>query len=134
MEVNTNQAAELQLQMDRISRKIDFLFDRLGIAYSDGDVPVYVLQARELVRLGRDSDAIRVIREHTAVGMLEARSIVEDLAKRLGRTQINLESVVPPQGLSGATTGVGVSADPLNQAAVEEAWRRAVRESEAQRL
>jgi hypothetical protein len=132
MEITTNQIAELRLQIDRLSRKVDFLYDQLEIAYSDGDVPLYVVQARELVRIGRDSEAVRVIREHTAVGMLEARSIVEDLAQRLGRTHVNLESVVPPQGVAGATPSV--AADATTQAAVEDAWRRAVRESEAQRL
>jgi hypothetical protein len=125
-----NKFAELVVQLDRISRKLDYLYRHIGLEYADESVPVYVLRAQEMVRDGRDNEAIKIVREHTAVGMLEARAIVEDMARRIGRMSLHIESVVPPAGVAGARSGI----DELGtQAAVEEAWRRAVRESEAQR-
>lgn len=76
--------AELRQAHERLRRKVDFLFDRLGLVYTDQDVPLYVLHAQELIRAGQYGDALRVIREHTAVGIPEARAIIVDLSKRLG--------------------------------------------------
>jgi hypothetical protein len=125
-----NNFAELAVQLDRISRKLDYLYRHVGLEYADESIPVYVLRAQEMVRDGRDNEAIKIVREHTAVGMLEARAIVEDMARRIGRMSLHIESVVPPAGVAGARSGIDESG---NQAAVEAAWRRAVRESEAQR-
>ncbi len=80
----TAEIAELRQQNERLRRRVDFLFDRLGLSYTDQDVPLYVLHAQELIRAGQYGDALRVIREHTAVGIVEARSIIVDLSKRLG--------------------------------------------------
>jgi hypothetical protein len=73
---------EMKLAIDRLNRKLDFIFKHLAIQYPDDSVPVYVLEAQEYIRLGRDSDAVKVVREHTAVGIIEARAIVEDLGRR----------------------------------------------------
>jgi hypothetical protein len=127
-----NKFAELRVMLDTISRKLDYLYRHVGLEYADESVPVYVLRAQEMVRDGRDSEAIKIVREHTAVGMLEARAIVEDMARRIGRMALHIESVVPPAGVAGAPDFIGNSGG--NQTAVEDAWRRAVRESEAQRL
>ncbi len=127
-----NKFAELMVMLDKISRKLDYLYRHVGLEYADESVPVYVLRAQEMVRDGRDTEAIKIVREHTAVGMLEARAIVEDMARRIGRTQLHIESVVPPVGVAGARSIIDETG--RNQAAVEEAWRRAVRESDAQRL
>ena len=81
---HTAELAELRQTNERLRRKIDFLFDRLGLAYTDQDVPLYVLHAQELIRAGQYGDALRVIREHTAVGIVESRAIVVDLSRRLG--------------------------------------------------
>ena len=122
-----NSNAELRVLLDRLSRKVDYIYRHVGLEYADETVPVYVLRAQELVREGRDSEAIKIVREHTAVGMVEARAIVEDLAHRIGRLTLHIESVVPPVGVAGARSGIDESLG--NQAAVEDAWRRAVRES-----
>jgi hypothetical protein len=127
-----NKFAELTVMLDKISRKLDYLYRHIGLEYADESVPVYVLRAQEMVREGRDNEAIKIVREHTAVGMLEARAIVEDMARRIGRMQLHIESVVPPAGVAGARSVIGDTG--ASQAAVEDAWRRAVRESDAQRL
>ncbi len=76
--------AELRQTNERLRRKLDFLYDRLGLVYTDDHVPLYVLHAQELIRAGQFGDALRVVREHTAVGIREARAMIADMAARLG--------------------------------------------------
>ena len=84
LEDPTAELAELRQANERLRRKLDFLFDRLGLVYADDDVPLYVLHAQELIRAGQYGDALRVVREHTAVGIREARAMTIDMAARLG--------------------------------------------------
>ncbi len=88
---------ELRQVIDRLSRKIDYLYRAMGVPYPDDDLPGYVLQARELILLDRDSEAVKVVREHTAVGIVEARSIVEDMRRRLRRNPIEAPVITPQQ-------------------------------------
>ena len=82
--IESTELAELRQANERLRRKLDYLFDRLGLVYTDDDVPLYVLHAQELIRAGKYGDALRVIREHTAAGIVEARAMTVDLARRLG--------------------------------------------------
>ncbi len=94
--IESTELAELRQANERLRRKLDFLFDRLGLVYTDDDVPLYVLHAQELIRAGQYGDALRVIREHTAVGIVEARAMTVDLARRLGAplpTEVQLGTV-----------------------------------------
>jgi hypothetical protein len=84
---NRPDLSETRLLVERLQKKVDYLFRQLGLAYPDEDLPLYVLEARELVLQNRDEDAVRVVREHTAVGILEARAIVEDMRRRLSRAK-----------------------------------------------
>jgi hypothetical protein len=88
---------ELRQVIDRLSRKIDYLYRAMGIPYPDDDLPGYVMQARELILLDRDSEAVKVVREHTAVGIVEARAIVEDMRRRLRRGPVEHPVVTPQQ-------------------------------------
>lgn len=80
------QNAELRQMIERLTRKLDYLYRSMGVQYPDDDLPLYVLEAREYVLQNRDAEAIKVVREHTAVGILEARAIVDDMRRRLART------------------------------------------------
>lgn len=88
---------ELRQVIDRLSRKIDYLYRAMGVPYPDDDLPGYVMQARELILLDRDSEAVKVVREHTAVGIVEARAIVEDMRRRLRRGPVELAVITPQQ-------------------------------------
>jgi hypothetical protein len=88
---------ELRQVIDRLSRKIDYLYRSLGVPYPDDDLPGYVMQARELILLDRDAEAVKVVREHTAVGIVEARSIVEDMRRRLRRAPVDGPTTTPAQ-------------------------------------
>jgi hypothetical protein len=85
------QAVELRQMLERLSRKLEYLYRELNVKYPDDDVPMYVIEAREYVLQGRDADAVKIVREHTAVGIVEARTIVEDLRRRLARTAAPME-------------------------------------------
>jgi hypothetical protein len=93
---------ELRQVIDRLSRKIDYLYRAMGVPYPDDDLPGYVMQARELILLDRDSEAVKVVREHTAVGIVEARAIVEDMRRRLRRSPVDTPVVTPRQGQEAA--------------------------------
>ena len=77
------QGVELRQQIDRLTRKLEYLYRELSISYPDDHVPMYVIEAREFVLQGRDADAVKIVREHTAVGIVEARQIVEDLRRHM---------------------------------------------------
>lgn len=79
---------ELRQVVDRLSRKVDFLYRTFGVPYPDDDLPGYVMQARELILLDRDAEAVKVVREHTLVGIVEARAIVDDMRSRLKRAPV----------------------------------------------
>ncbi len=112
----TADLAELRQANERLRRKLDFLYDRLGLVYTDDDVPLYVLHAQELIRSGQYADALRVIREHTAVGILEARAMTIDMATRLG--------VATPtdEQLGAATTHSAWDDQPAAASATPSHW------------
>ena len=83
MQDHTPQIAELRQLVDRLSSKIEYLYRELNVRYLDENVPLYVLQAQEMVRTGRDSEAIKIVREHTAIGIVEAREVVAMMMERL---------------------------------------------------
>ena len=127
----TSSVAELKQTIDRLARKLDFLYRHLRVDYPDEAVPVYVLEAQELVRVGRDTEAIKIVREQTAVGIIEARAIIEDMARRVGRTLQQPEPVVPPT--IGVVAADSVMPSSQDQAATDAAWRAAVRAATANR-
>jgi hypothetical protein len=94
---------ELRQVIDRLSRKIDYLYRSMGVPYPDDDLPGYVMQARELILLDRDTEAVKVVREHTAVGIVEARAIVEDMRRRLKRSPVDGPIATPEQTQQAAT-------------------------------
>lgn len=112
---HTAELAELRQTNERLRRKIDFLFDRLGLTYTDQDVPLYVLHAQELIRAGQYGDALRVIREHTAVGIVESRAIVVDLSRRLG-------APIPTEEQLGTSSHRAWSDNNASDTSFESTW------------
>ncbi len=113
LEDPTTELAELRQANERLRRKLDFLFDRLGLVYTDDDVPLYVLHAQELIRAGQYGDALRVVREHTAVGIREARAMTIDMATRLGVP-------VPTDEQLGAVTTRNAWEEPASDPAIDD--------------
>ncbi len=75
---------DLKGDIERLERKLDYLFRHLHIDYVESDLPGYMLEATQLVRFGRREDAMKLIREYTAVGLIEARQQVEQIARNIG--------------------------------------------------
>jgi hypothetical protein len=75
---------DLKGDIERLERKLDYLFRHLHIEYVESDLPGYMLEATQLVRFGRREDAMKLIREYTAVGLIEARQQVEQIARNIG--------------------------------------------------
>jgi hypothetical protein len=74
----------LRGDIERLERKLDFLFRHLHLDYIESDLPSYMLEATQLIRFGRQDDAIKLIREYTAVGIVEARAQVEQISRNIG--------------------------------------------------
>jgi hypothetical protein len=75
---------DLKGDIERLERKIDFLFRHLHIDYVESDLPGYMLEATQLIRFGRRDDAMKLICEYTAVGLVEARLQVEQISRNIG--------------------------------------------------
>jgi hypothetical protein len=119
--IQSAELVELRQANERLRRKLDFLYQKLGLEYTDEDVPLYVLHAQELIRAAQYGDALRVIREHTAVGIVEARAMTVDLAVRLGApipTEVQLGTVsshnpwAEPSAPAASTSPTGWTVGP----------------------
>ena len=84
MELNYSDPDTLKLLLDRLERKIDNLYRHLGVTYEASTLPTYMSDAAELVRRGKDTEAVKIIREYTATGLIEARQMVEQIKRNLG--------------------------------------------------
>ena len=76
--------AELKRHLERLERKVDFVFRHLHVEYVESDLPSYMLEATTLIRNSRNDEAVKMIREYTAVGIAEARAQVEQIQRNLG--------------------------------------------------
>ncbi len=80
--------ADLKQDIERLERKVDYLFRRFDVSYTESDLPSYMLEATQFIRHGRRDEAIKLIREYTAVGLLEAREQVEQIERNLGLLKV----------------------------------------------
>jgi hypothetical protein len=76
--------ADLKGDIERLERKMDFLFRHLHLDYIESDLPSYMLEATQLIRFGHRDEAVKLIREYTAVGIVEARQQAEQIARNIG--------------------------------------------------
>ena len=56
----------------------------IDLEYFESDLPGFMLEATQLIRKGRREEAMRLIREYTAVGLIEARAQVEQIERNIG--------------------------------------------------
>jgi hypothetical protein len=80
---------------------------------------LYVRDATRLIREHRMNEAVRLVVEHTAVGLAEARIMVEDLAMRVrtgARTTAQASQVLGPSS-AGATVVASSATRPAPPAA-----------------
>jgi len=77
---STSEVGRISLQLAELEKKVQFLFDHLGVAYAPAEEP-YLTEARALLADGKEGDAVRVVREATGLGLVEAKTIVDNLAR-----------------------------------------------------
>ena len=80
MSASTSEVGRISLQLDELERKVQFLFDHLGVSYAPPEEP-YITEARALLADGKETDAIKAVREATGLGLFEAKTIVDNLAR-----------------------------------------------------
>jgi ribosomal protein L7/L12 len=78
----------LKIAVETLERKIDALYRHLNVSYEESDLPSYMVEATSLVRSGRRDEAVKLIREYTATGILEARQMVEQIERNLGLNHV----------------------------------------------
>lgn len=76
--------ADLKRDIERLERKVDFLYRHLHMDYVESDLPAYMIEATTLIKNSRRDDAVKLIREYTAVGIIEARAQVDQIERNLG--------------------------------------------------
>jgi ribosomal protein L7/L12 len=79
-----DQVQILKIAVETLERKIDALYRHLNVSYEESDLPSYMVEATSLVRSGRRDEAVKLIREYTATGILDARQMVEQIERNLG--------------------------------------------------
>ncbi|WP_335990466.1 ribosomal protein L7/L12 [Glycomyces sp. MUSA5-2] len=67
--------------LSRIEYKLDMIMAHLGIPQSAPPEEPWLAQVRSEIRSGRTIQAIKVYREHTGLGLKEAKDAVERMAK-----------------------------------------------------
>ena len=108
MHDQTTEFAELRQSIERLSRKVEFIMRELHLSYPDADLPAHIILANELLRQGKDQEAIKVVREHTAIGIVEARDVVEKMRVQL---QLPLRPVVTVSSVAPITENGDVMAE-----------------------
>jgi ribosomal protein L7/L12 len=66
----------------RIERKLDLVMQHLGLHDYAPTAPDPLAEVRHLARQGKKIQAIKVYREHTGVGLKEAKDAVEQLERQ----------------------------------------------------
>lgn len=69
----------LRARISRIEKKIDFIYDHLGIELPESE---YDKEIRELMGKKKKIEAIKVYRRHTGAGLAEAKEYVERIGIR----------------------------------------------------
>lgn len=68
----------LKSQINELEDRLNFLYQRLGIEYSDpNSEPVRSPQLQDALRRGNKIEAIKIYRELTGVGLAEAKEAVD---------------------------------------------------------
>lgn len=79
MSASTSDVGRISLQLAELEKKVQFILDHLGVQYAPAEEP-YLAEARALLAAGKEADAVRIVRDATGLGLVEAKTIVDGLA------------------------------------------------------
>ncbi len=73
--------AQLVQAVERLERKVDFILKHLNLEFDEANAPepAYMVEARDLIRRGNKIQAIKIYREHTGLGLAEAKAAIDAL-------------------------------------------------------
>lgn len=79
--------AKIEATLARLEDKVDFLYRTLEVRYATPEerVPPYIAEVRALLERNRKIEAIKLYREHTGLGLKEAKDAVEAIEQTLPR-------------------------------------------------
>jgi ribosomal protein L7/L12 len=77
-----SQIDEVRGLIMRLEKKVDFILKHLQLDYQEPIDP-YILDVIVLLQKGKEIDAIKLVREHTGLGLAEAKKMVDDLKRKL---------------------------------------------------
>jgi ribosomal protein L7/L12 len=80
--MDTAEIASLRQALARLEDKVDYLYRYLNLDYQ-APAPAYEAEAQALLRQRRDIDAIKLVRQHTNLGLAEAKAIIDELKRRM---------------------------------------------------
>jgi hypothetical protein len=86
--LTSSRHAELKREQARINQKLDLVMKHLGIELPAPPLPGYVPpdllpQIRDLIRTRKKVNAIKLLREHTGLSLLDAKNTIEGLERRI---------------------------------------------------
>lgn len=86
---DSNDIVGLAVRLRRLERKVDRLIEQLGatVEADDDDTPEYP-EVVELVRRGKQIEAIKAYRQYTGLGLKEAKDYVDALMYRAKRGEL----------------------------------------------
>jgi ribosomal protein L7/L12 len=77
--------AQLVEAVERLERKVDFILKHLDLEFDESDAPepTYMAEIYDLVRRGHKIEAIKLYRNHTNLGLAEAKAAIDALEIKL---------------------------------------------------
>ena len=77
--VYESEVADLRRRVAKLERTVDFLLEQLKLTYVDNPEVEASPDILELVRQGKKIEAIKVYREQTGAGLMEAKQYIDGL-------------------------------------------------------
>ena len=73
----------LMLKVGELERKVDFLMQHLQVQYSEAPLNTAQTEAVKWLRQGNKLEAIKAYRQHTGLGLAEAKTAIDALEQKL---------------------------------------------------
>ena len=82
MEQSSAEFGKLSFAVSMLEKKLDFLFKQLKLEYKEEEEP-YITEAKRLITEGKETEAVKFVRDQTASGLYEAKMVVDEIKKKM---------------------------------------------------